>query len=101
MGGDLLDVLLAVEGHEVERQLLELVGPVVVALQVVLQPLHGELGEHDLGQTHVVDLEAAPQRVHALHAQVQGHLADEGGLPAARGTWEMQSLGQPQEKGTL
>lgn len=85
--GNLLDVLLPVEGHEVERQLLELVGPEVVLLQVVLQPLQGELGQHDLGQAHVADFEAAPQRVDTLHAQVQGHLGDEGGLPAACGTW--------------
>lgn len=83
MDGDLLDVLLPVEGHEVERELLELVGPEVVLLQVVLQPLQGELCEHDFSQTHVADLEAAPHRVDALHAQVQGDLADEGGLPAA------------------
>jgi len=86
--GNLLDVLLAVEGHEVEGQLLELVGPVVVALQVLLQPLPGELRQHDLGQPHVVDLEAAPQRVDALHAQVQRQLAHEGGLAAARRTWQ-------------
>ena len=83
----LLDVLLPVESHKVERQLFELVCPEVVLLQVVLQPLHGKLSEHDLGQTHVVDLKAAPQRVDALHAEVQSNLADKSGLPTASGTW--------------
>lgn len=49
--------------------------------------MHGELGQHDLGQAHVVDLKGAPQRVDTLHAQVQGKLTDEGGLDAARGSW--------------
>ena len=84
---NLLDVLLSVERHEVERQLLELVRPEVVLLQVLLQPLHGKLGQHDLRQTHVVDLEAAPQRVDALHAKVQSNLTDKGGLPTACRTW--------------
>lgn len=84
---DSLDVLLPMEGHEIEGQVLEPVGPRVVLVQVLLQPLHGELGQHDLGQAHVVDLKAAPQRVDALHAQVQGKLTDEGGLAAARGSW--------------
>ena len=74
------------EGHEVEGEVLKLVRPGIVLLQVFLQPLHAELGQHDLGETHVVDFEAAPQCVHALNAQVQGELADEGGLPAACGT---------------
>ena len=75
------------ESHEVERQLFELVRPEVVLLQVLLQPLHGELREHDLGQAHVVDLKAAPQRVDTLHAKVQGHLADEGGLTTTSRAW--------------
>lgn len=80
---DILDVLLPVEGHEIKGQLLKVVGPEVVLLQIVLQPLHSKLRQHDLGQAHVVDLEAAPQRVDSLHAKVQGHLADKCGLPAA------------------
>lgn len=79
----ILDVLLPVEGHEIEGQLLKVVGPEVVLLQIVLQPLHSELRQHDLGQAHVVDLKAAPQRVDSLHAKVQGHLADKCRLPAA------------------
>lgn len=85
--GAVLDVLLAVEGHEVERQLLEAVGPLVVQLQLVLQAPRGELGQHDFGQADVVDLEAAPQRAHPLRAQVQRVLADERRLPAACGAW--------------
>lgn len=82
-----LDILLPVESHEVERELLKLVCPEVVLLQVVLKPLHGKLRQHDFSQTDVIDLKAAPQRVDALHAKIQGQLADKGGLPTASRTW--------------
>lgn len=59
-GSDLLDVLLSMEGHEVEWQVLKLVSPHVILIQVLLQPLLGKLGQHNFGQTHIVDFKAAP-----------------------------------------
>lgn len=86
--GAILDVLLAMEGHEVEWQVLKAVGPLVIQLQLVLQAPGGKLGQHDLGQADVVDLKAAPQRAHPLCAQVQCILTNECRLSAACRTWK-------------
>lgn len=83
----ILNVLLAMEGHEVERELLEAIGPLIIQFQLVLQAPASELRQHDFGQADVVDLKAAPQRAHSLHAQVQCILADKRGLPTACWAW--------------
>ena len=73
------------ESHEVERQFFKLVSPVVILVQVLLQPLHSKLSEHDLGQADIVNLKASPQRVDTLHTQIQSKLADKGGLSTTGG----------------
>lgn len=83
----ILDVLLAMEGHEVERELLESISPLIIQFQLVLQAPASKLCQHDFGQTDIVDLKAAPECAHALHAQVQCILTDKRGLPTARWAW--------------
>lgn len=79
----LLDILMPVKSHEVQRKVLKLVCPLIKLFQLLFQPPHCKLGKHDLGQTHIVDLKAAPQGVHSLHAEIQGVFTDEGCLPTA------------------
>lgn len=82
-----LDVLLAMEGHEEEWQVLKTVGPFVVAVDVRLQTLAGILCEHDACQPHVSNLKAAPQRTDALRSQVKGILTDERRLATTSWTY--------------
>lgn len=65
------ETLLAVKRHKVDGELLESVGGFLELVQVFFQGKPRHLLEHRFCQSHISDLETAPQSVHLLSGQVR------------------------------
>uniref|UniRef100_A0A8W7P8M4 Uncharacterized protein n=1 Tax=Anopheles coluzzii TaxID=1518534 RepID=A0A8W7P8M4_ANOCL len=78
-----LDRLLAVERHEVDRQPLERIRPLLKLGKVLVQRSAHHLPEQRYGEPGVADFERAPKRRNALLCQIERVVRHEGGLATA------------------
>ena len=79
------DALLSVKCEKEHWDLLKLIGHLCEMFRLVAQRRSCELLQHHFRQSHVADLETAPQCVHILHAQIERIFADERRF--ARSCW--------------